>query len=79
VETVLTQGFLAETLRLMQKDANNNILHNYQRDVLLTGIRASGRVCTLLQEEVGIEQLLRSHISEGNSNSCLANQIFLIA
>jgi hypothetical protein len=79
VETVLTQGFLEETLRLMQKDANNNILHNYQRDVLLTGIKASGRVCTLLQEEVGIEQLLRSHISEGNSKSCLANQIFLIA
>ncbi len=63
----------------MQEDPNNNILHNYQREVILTGIKESERVCQLLQEEVGIDQLLRSNISERNSSSCLANQIFLIA
>lgn len=63
----------------MQKDSNNNILHNYMRKVLLKGMKESGEVCRLLQEEVGIEQLLRSTISDKNSSSCLANQIFLIA
>jgi hypothetical protein len=63
----------------MQEDPNNNILHNYMRKVLLNGMKQSVEVCRLLQEEVGIEQLLRSTISDRNSISCLANQIFLIA
>jgi hypothetical protein len=31
IDEVLTSGFLAETINYMEKDANNNILHNFQR------------------------------------------------
>jgi len=63
----------------MREDTNNNILHNYQREVLLTGIRESPRVCQLLQDELGLHELFTSGVTERNSRSCFDNQIFLIA
>ena len=79
VEAVLTPAFLRETLEYMQKDRNNNILHNYQREVLLAGVRESDRVWQCLQEELGLESLVASTLTDRNSADCCANQLFLIA
>jgi hypothetical protein len=45
---------LVETLQLLLDDPDNNILHNYQKDVLVEGIKHSTEVYHLLKEEVGL-------------------------
>ena len=70
VEQVLTQDFLTQTLETMQKDANNNILHNFQREVIVHGLKESEIVCRMLQGEVGVCSRFPSELSDKNSKSC---------
>lgn len=62
----------------MRNDPENNILHNYQREVILAGIRESESVCRVLQEDTILTEMLRSSFSERNSKTCFDNQLFLI-
>ena len=62
----------------MKDEPNNNILHNYQKDVLLLGIKDSNTVCSLLQNEMHLPESLRSNVSEGNSKISYQHQLFLI-
>jgi hypothetical protein len=62
----------------MKDQPNNNILHNYQKDVLLLGIKDSNEVCSVLQTEMNLAESLRSNISEGNSKVSYEHQLFLI-
>lgn len=62
----------------MKDEPNNNILHNYQKDVLLLGIKDSNTVCSLLQNEMELPESLRSNVSEGNSKISYQHQLFLI-
>jgi hypothetical protein len=55
IEEILTQPFLSETINFMKKDPSNNILHNFQREVLVNGIKESPKVCQILQDEIEIE------------------------
>ena len=38
---IFTKDFMSETLKIMQKDPDNNVLHNYQKDVLIEGVHKS--------------------------------------
>ena len=33
------------TLKLMRDDPHNNILHNFQKDVVVSGIKESAKIC----------------------------------
>ena len=77
-EELLTESFLSSTLAAMREDPNNNILHNYQKDVVLSGISESNRVNELLQNEMRFDETLRSNLSEGNSRVSYESQLFLI-
>jgi len=75
---ILTKKVLSDTLAIMKDQPNNNILHNYQKDVLLLGIKDSNEVCSVLQTEMNLAESLRSNISEGNSKVSYEHQLFLI-
>lgn len=34
----------------MKEQANNNILHNFQKDLLISGIKNSSKVCSILKD-----------------------------
>jgi hypothetical protein len=62
----------------MREDEHNNILHNFQKDVLILAVNNSEKVCHILQNEVGFDETLRSNLSENNSKVSYETQLFLV-
>lgn len=54
-DNILNKDFLVETLKLMREDANNNILHNFQKDIVVAGVKESESVFQIVQNEIGLE------------------------
>lgn len=50
---IITPTFITDTFTLMKEDPDNNILHNFQKDVLVLAVKSSDKVCSILQNEVG--------------------------
>ena len=63
----------------MKEDPNNNILHNFQKDVIIAGLTESPKVRNILFEEIAFEDTLKSNLSNINSKLSFEAQLFLIA
>jgi hypothetical protein len=62
----------------MRDQENNNILHNFQKDVLILGVQHSKSLTCVLQNELDLADIIRPTLSECNSKVSYQHQLFLI-
>ena len=62
----------------MKDDPHNNILHNFQKDVIIAAVKESPSCLDVVQNSIGCDDTLKSNLSEKNSKISYETQIFLI-